>query len=154
MMSHEDVKKIRETVQEFFSKMSFDVTVKVEKPEDLTVPVSLETEDPQILIGENGQTLLEIQRLLKGILRKRITDPFFLNIDINDYKKKKTEYLKEMANTIADEVSLLKQDKELPPMPAHERRVVHMALAERPDIISESFGTDPDRKIIVKPKTA
>jgi len=154
MISHEDVKKIRETVQEFFEKMSFVVSVKIEKPEDSTVPVSLETEEPQILIGEKGQTLLEIQRLLKSILRKRITDPFFIDLDINDYKKKKVEYLKEMARSVADEVSLMKQNKELPAMPAHERRVIHMALAERTDIVSESFGEEPDRKIIVKPKLA
>ena len=124
--------------------------VEVKTPEDLVVPVSLTTEEPQILIGEQGQTLTEIQRLLKLILRKKIEEPFYVDLDINNYKKKKIEYLKETAITAADEVFLTKKEKELPPMPPHERRVVHMALVARTDVVTESIGQEPERKVVIR----
>ena len=108
-------------------------------------------EEPQILIGERGQTLAEIQHLLKAILRRKIAEQFYINVDINDYKKKKTEYLKEMARSVADEVALSKKERIMGPMPAYERRIIHLELAEREDIVSESIGQEPERRIVIKP---
>jgi spoIIIJ-associated protein len=89
---------------------------------------------------------------LKEILRKKIEEQFFIDLDINDYKKKKTEYLKEVARTTADDVSLTKKEKQLAPMPAYERRIIHLELADRSDVITESIGEEPERSVIVKPK--
>jgi spoIIIJ-associated protein len=103
------------------------------------------------LIGERGQTLADIQHLLKIILRKKTEELFYVNVDVNDYKKKKTEYLKELANSVADDVILSKEEKALSPMRAFERRIVHMELAERSGVITESIGERDERKVIVKP---
>ena len=116
------------------------------------MPISLKAEDPQILIGDQGQTLAEIQHLLRAILRKKITEPFFIDLDINGYKKKKTEYLEEMARSAADEVALTKKEKNLPPMPAYERRVIHLALADRSDVVTESTGVGEVRKVVIMPR--
>jgi spoIIIJ-associated protein len=151
MLNKTDLETIKKEIGEFFKKMGFEVEMEFLPEADGTLPVNLKSQEPQILIGENGQTLSEIQHLIKIILKKKIKELFFIDIDISDYKKKKREYLKEMAKNIADEVSLSKMEKSLPPMSAYERRVVHMALSERKDIITESIGSDPDRKIIVKP---
>jgi spoIIIJ-associated protein len=151
MLNKNDLGTIKKEIEEFFEKMEFEVEIEFLPETDGTLPVNLKSQEPQILIGENGQTLSEIQHLLKIILKKKIKDLFFIDIDISDYKKKKKEYLREMAKSIADEVSLSKIEKSLPSMSAYERRVVHMALAERKDIITESMGSEPDRKIIIKP---
>jgi spoIIIJ-associated protein len=151
MLNKNDLGTVEKEIEEFFKKMGFEVEIEFLKETDGTLPVNLKCQEPQILIGENGQTLAEIQHLLKIILKKKIIEPFFIDIDISDYKKKKKEYLREMAKNIADEVSLSKIEKSLPPMSAYERRVVHMELAERKDIITESVGLEPDRKIIIKP---
>jgi spoIIIJ-associated protein len=85
-------------------------------------------------------------------LKKKITEEFYIDLDVNDYKKKKIEYLKEMAKSGADEVSLTKIEKQLAPMPAYERRIVHLELLNRNDVIGESIGEDPSRRIVIKPK--
>src|SRR4030042_6541174 len=140
MLNPNDIEIIKKTVKEFFEKTTFNVEVGVLPEKEGTVPISLKTEDPQILIGEGGQTLTEIQHLLKAILRRKITEVFYIDLDVNDYKKQKKEYLKELAVSTADEVALSKKQKELPAMSAYERRIIHMELVERGDVVTESTG--------------
>ena len=151
MIDQNNINEIRKTIEEFFKKATFEVEADVLPFEEKTVPVKIKTEEPRILIGQNGQTLAEIQHILKAILRRKIPEQFYLNIDINDYKKKKTEYLKETAISLADEVALTKKEKMLTAMSAYERRIVHLELAERKDITTESIGQDPERRVVIRP---
>ena len=151
MISKEGLEKIRKITKEFFQKTTFDVSLDFSTQEENTLLIEVKTEDPQILIGERGQTLADIQHLLKIILRKKTEESFYINVDINDYKKKKAEYLKELANSVADDVVLTKEEKALSPMRAFERRIVHMELAERSGVITESIGERDERKVVVKP---
>jgi len=161
-MSPQNLDEIKEIVKEFFKKTTFEVEIEFLPVKDQTLPINLRVEDPQILIGEGGQTLVEIQHLLKAILRRKIAakgepypsgreEPFYIDLDINNYKKKKTEYLRELARTTADEVSLSKKEKILSPMPAYERRIIHLGLAGRSDVVTESIGEEPERKVVVRP---
>lgn len=146
---------IKEVIREFFGKTGLLVeAIEIKSPQDSTIPISLKMEEPQILIGEGGQTLSEIQKLLKMVLQKRFATEshFYVDLDINDYKKKKIEYLKEVARTSADEASLTKQEKQLSPMSAYDRRVIHVELANRSDVITESVGEEFGRRVVIKPK--
>ena len=160
MLNQADLKKIKEITEEFFRKTTFEVKAEVLPPRDLTISINLELEDPQILIGEGGQTLAEIQHLLKAILKRTLRqaqgkksseEPFFIDLDINGYKKKKFEYLKELARSAADEVAITKKEKTLPPMPAYERRIIHLELADRSDVTTESIGQEPERRVVIRP---
>jgi len=150
-MNQQSLKLIKKTTEEFFRKAGFVVEIRFLQQKDLTLPVELKTDNPQILIGEGGQTLIEIQRLLKAILKKKISEPFFIDLDISGYKKKKIEYLKELAKLIADEVALTKKEKSLAPMPAYERRIIHLELVDRQDVVTESIGQEPERRVIIRP---
>jgi spoIIIJ-associated protein len=152
MLSQETINKIKEAVSEFFQKTTLDVDIEVMPEQEGTIPISLKSEEPQILIGEGGQTLIEVQRLLKLALKKKVNEEFYIDLDVNDYKKKKIEYLKEIARSGADEVSLTKQEKMLAPMPAYERRIIHLELLNRSDVSGESVGMEPERRIVIKPK--
>ena len=168
MLDSEQTKKIKKAVEDFFDKMtiavsSVEVSSSVSQKGlkgfiDLSgenmdvVDLDVKTEEPQILIGQQGQTLLEIQRLLKTLLNKKLQKVFYLNLDINDYKGKKIEYLKHLAKDVADQVSFTKNEKELSPMSSYERRIIHAELADRDDILTESRGEGFDRHIVVKPK--
>ena len=77
-------------------------------------------------------------------------EPFYIDLDINNYKKKKMEYLKELAKSVADEVAITKKEKELPPMSAYERRIIHLELAARGDVTTESIGQEPERKVVIR----
>ncbi|PIP22605.1 MAG: hypothetical protein COZ91_02155 [Candidatus Nealsonbacteria bacterium CG_4_8_14_3_um_filter_39_7] len=152
MLSQENLEIIKKTVSEFFEKTSFACEIEFLPQDGLTLPVNLECEESQILIGEGGQTLFEIQHILRSMLRKKISEPFFLDIDISNYKKKKCDQLKETARRMADEVSLYRTEKEMASMSAYERRIIHMELADRSDVVTDSIGEGLERRIIVKPK--
>ncbi len=158
MITQEDVKKIKDTTEEFLEKMTIKAqTVEAsfleQEPGSAdVVNIEIKLEEPQILIGERGQTLFEIQRLLRSVLIKKLQKIFYLNLDINDYKKKKNEYLKDSAKNLADEVALSREEKVLLPMSAYERRIIHTELSKRTDIITESRGEGPDRHIVIRPK--
>jgi spoIIIJ-associated protein len=151
MISETQLEEIKKTIKEFFEKTTFEVEIEFSPQIDLTLPVNLKMETPQILIGEGGQTLSDIQHLLKAILKRKVAENFYIDLDINDYKKKKNEYLKEIARSVADEVSLTKKEKILSPMSAYERRIIHLELAGRQDISTQSIGQEPERRIVVKP---
>lgn len=150
MFTRQESKEIKETIEEFFRKMTVPAEITVKPFKEQTLPVNIEIENPQILIGERGQTLLETQRLLKLVLRRKTDKNFYLDLDINGYKEKKIEYLKQLARSSADEVVLNKKEKVLTPMPAYERRIVHLELADRDNITTESIGQEPERRIAIR----
>lgn len=154
-MPQANLEKIKEITKEFFEKTGLAVeALEVKAPkDDFVVPINLKIEEPQILIGEQGQTLVEVQRLLKIVLKKKTAaqEPIYINLDINGYKERKIEYLKELAKSAADEAVLTKTSKTLPPMSSYERRVIHTELASRPDIKTESVGEEPERTVVIKP---
>lgn len=155
MIDQNDIQKIREIVKKFFQIATIELTqidVDLDIGSGDVVNVSIVLNEPQILIGEKGQTLFETQRLLKIILNKKLQKVFYVNLDINDYKRKKTEYLREIAKDLANEVALTKKEKVLVPMSSYERRIVHAELSKRSDVITESSGQGIERHIIIKPK--
>jgi len=161
MIDQKETKKIKELVEEFFEKMttptsSIEVEIssikEADNSEKPVVKLDIKMEEPQILIGQGGQTLFEIQRLLRMVLNKKLQDVFYLNLDINNYKEQKVDYLKDIVKDIANQVALTKKEKALSPMSAYERRVVHAELSQRSDVVTESQGDRPDRHIVIKPK--
>jgi spoIIIJ-associated protein len=149
-MSEELNKKIEKEAKEFFSKLGIDFELKVLKI-DNTFKIDLQTKEFQDLIGERGKTLNEIQHLLSAILKKKIREEFFIDLDIGGYKERKIKYLKELAKSVADEVALTKKERILEPMPAYERRIIHLELASRSDVTTESIGKEPKRRVVIKP---
>ena len=146
-----DLKKIKEVAEGFLIKIAPEVLVNEVSFAENTIMIGIKVDDPQMFIGQNMETLLAIQHLLRVVLRKVVEGVYYVDLDINGYKKKRREYLKEMAISTANEVSLAKREVALSPMSAYERRIVHMELSERRDIVTESRGSGIDRRIIVKP---
>ena len=154
MIEQNEINKIKETAEEFFEEMTIaisNIDVKTSSETDV-VDLDIKIDEPQILIGQGGQTLFEIQRLLRMVLNRKIKKAFYLNLDINEYKKQKIEYLKDLAKSLADQASLTKEEKSFPPMSAYERRIIHAELAQRQDVITESQGDGFDRHIVIKPR--
>ena len=146
----------------FFEKLDFEITdykidlIKAEKSSFPLIKIILIIENPEILIGEGGATLIKIQRILKMILRKKIVPfgmHFYLNLDINGYKEKKEELIKSMSEKFAEEVILSGQEKLLEIMPSFERRIVHLALKDNDKIITESISQGKDKRVLIKLKS-
>ncbi len=176
-----EIKKIRDTVEELLQKMTiivFNIELKTSSCDEILkepsfakasegkenknfIDLDITIEEPQVLIGHNGQTLFELQHILRIILNKKMSryaksdvarqNFFYLKLDINHYKKKKIEYLKSLALNLADEVSLTKEKKVLSPMPAYERRIIHMELSGRQDVVTGSQGEGINRCVVIRP---
>lgn len=151
MIGQNNLGTIKNMVNEFFDRTNFEIGIEFLEQKENTIFIKLKTDDPKILIGQNGQTLAEIQHLLKAVMRKKIETPLYIDVDINSYKERKYEYLKEIAKSLADEVSINRKEKALSPMPASERRIIHMELANREDVITESIGEGFQRRLVIKP---
>lgn len=161
MIGQEEIKKAKEIVEAFLLKMTMTdvtVTVNLSSNESATaqalqqVNVEITIADPKILIGQNGNTLFDLQRLLRIILTKILKENFYLELDINDYKKRKVDYLRQLAEKTAQQVLLSGKDKAFLPMPSYERKIIHMALAGREDVLVESKGEGEERYVVVSPK--
>ncbi len=156
MLEKKDLNTIKEISEEFFNKMTMiasgvEINSLVEEEKDV-VNLEIKIDEPQILIGQGGQTLFEIQRLLRAVLNKKLQKVFYFNLDINEYKSKKIDYLKSLAKDLADQVSLEKQEKVLSPMSAYERRIIHAELAQRTDVVTDSQGDGAYRHVVIRPK--
>jgi predicted RNA-binding protein Jag len=103
-----------------------------------------------LLIGERGGNLVALEYLLKRVLRKKLGEEFRFALDLNDYRMRRLEDLKQDVKSAAKEARTYQRDVPLRPMSSFERRIVHLLLAEYPDITTESIGAEPERRVVIK----
>jgi len=151
-MDQDTLQVIEQITKELFSKVGLEGDIRVSQKEEGSFAINVTCQDPQLYIGEKGQTMAEILYILKSLLRRKLGEPIYVALDINDYRKNKEHYVRELARETADEVTLLKTPKELPPMSPAERRLVHLELQERSDIETESAGEGESRRVVIKIK--
>jgi len=89
---------------------------------------------------------------LRKVIRKELGKEIYLTLDIDNYKENKINSYKSIANSAAEEVVTTGQQKILPPLSAYARRIIHMELAKRDDVSTESIGMGEQRRIVVKPQ--
>ncbi|MFA5755430.1 MAG: R3H domain-containing nucleic acid-binding protein [Candidatus Paceibacterota bacterium] len=150
MINQEELKIIEETVIEFFNKGGFNIESEIKAEEDL-LTVNVKTSEANNLIGKQGLVLADIQLILRKIIKRKINEDFYINIDIDNYKKNKENYLKDLAWNIADEVLKTGREREIPLVSSFDRRIIHIELEQRNDVFTESVGEGEERKIVVKP---
>ena len=115
--------------------------------------IDITGDDSGLLIGRRGETLRALQFMVNLILRNRLKEEAVrVVLDIERYKERRHSSLKDMALRVADKVAGTGRAVSLEPMPAVERRVVHMALAEHPRVTTESTGLGDKRKVVIVPK--
>lgn len=153
---NEEFKNIEEIIIDFFSRAGFSVEIKniTRKNRDNDLPVvsvNIKTNEAQMLIGKQGLVLSDVQLLLRKLIKKKIGEEMFLNLDIDNYKKNKENYLRDIAQEVADEVVKTKTSKEMLLSSPFDRKIVHTELADRLDVNAESIGEGEDRRILVSP---
>jgi len=113
----------------------------------------IETPDSSFLIGRDGETLKSINHIVNRLIEKDNLETGERNnifIDINGYQKKRFENLKNIAHMMAERARYFKSNIEIDPMPASERKIIHMFLENYKDIKTESEGFGSNRRIIIK----
>ena len=116
------------------------------------VALNLSGPDLGVLIGRRGQTLAALQYIANLIMAHRLQSRQRLFLDVEGYRQRHYAALRVLALRMAEQVKSTGQSAELEPMPASERRIVHLALAEIPDIATRSLGEGEARKVIILPK--
>jgi len=144
---------LKRDVQELLEKTGY---ISLQAPEvieeDGRFFVDVFVDEPRQLIGEKGKNLNALQHLVRLIVRKKHGDEIAVDLDINGYKRKRAELLKDMAYFGRTRALRENKDIEMEPMTAFDRRIVHSALSEFSDVETESTGEGRERRIVVKLK--
>ena len=116
------------------------------------ITLDIEGDDLGILIGRWGQTLASLQYIVRLIVGHQAEDWVPIVIDVEGYKQRRYERLQALAWRLAEQVKVRKVPFTLEPMLAYERRIIHLALADHPDITTESIGEGESRRVVIRLK--
>lgn len=146
----EDWDPIAELLFDITEHFGLEADIEYEERKD-HVRYHIEGPDMGVLIGRRGSTLNALQFLI-GVInaRKKLVD-YRVVIDVESYRERREKQLVDQANRDAARVAREGREKVMSAMPAAERRVVHLALADRDDVITYSEGKDPDRCVVIAP---
>jgi spoIIIJ-associated protein len=147
-----------ETVSELLEKMKVHASVTAEygQIEDsrsrVPVLVNVKGDDLSILIGKRAETLNALQYITSLIVNKEIGRSIPLVVDVEGYRIRRENQLRQIANRMADQAIKTGRSQVLEPMSANERRIIHIELRKNPEVTTESVGEDPRRKVTIIPK--
>ena len=115
------------------------------------VRVEIEGDDLSFLIGRHAETLNAIQYMISLMVSHEFNRWVPIQVDIQNYRSRRELELQKLARRMADQVVATGRKQTLEPMPANERRIVHIELRKRNDVFTESIGEDPYRKVFIHP---
>jgi spoIIIJ-associated protein len=111
--------------------------------------LDVEGEDLGVLIGRRGSTLASVQYLVNLIVSRHFKGNAPFAVDVEGYRRRREESLRALAARMAERVRETGRSITLEPMPANERRIVHLALAEDPTVATSSVGEGESRKVAI-----
>ncbi len=145
----------RETVSELLDKMKVRarLTARYLEPEDEkdqpSILVEVHGDDLSILIGRRSETLNALQYISSLIVGKELEHWVPLVIDVEGYRARRERQLRQLARRMAEQCINTGRRQILEPMPASERRVIHLELRDHPKVFTESIGEEPNRKVTI-----
>ncbi|NBV21861.1 MAG: KH domain-containing protein [Proteobacteria bacterium] len=134
--------------------LGFEATIEEQKLDDGGLFLDVKTADSNRLIGRHGQTLGDLQYIANRIAFNGDPEAPRITVDVGGYRAAARDVLIKKAKEAADKVRKWGDIVELEPMNAYDRRVVHQALREDPDIETQSVeveGTDK-KAMLLRPK--
>jgi spoIIIJ-associated protein len=144
----EDLALGRTVLVSLLEKMDVEADVTVD---DRPGMQGLEVEGAELgaLIGRGGENLVALQQIVSAITSKSVGHTVHVPVDVEGYRKRREDQLREVARRVASRVKTTGQAVTLEPMLAYERRIVHLAVQEQPGIKTESVGMDPNRRVVI-----
>jgi len=153
---------VKQVVRELLREMGFGncEVVAVDNPSVIELgpndppTVFLDIFGPQagILIGRRGEHLAQLQYLVNVLVNRRLPNWTRVILDIEGYRSRREESLINLAQRVARQVARSRQPITLEPMPASERRIVHVVLRDHPDVTTQSSGEGDQRRVTVYPR--
>jgi len=144
---------IKKTAQELLELLGIvDPKISLEKNKDDVFHLSIETKDSGALIGYHGENIYALQLILGLIVYKKMEKWQRIVVDVGDWREKREEQLQRMALSAAQRVKFSKESVTMPSLNSAERRIIHIALAENPDVETRSEGEKRERRLVIEPK--
>jgi len=116
------------------------------------IVLNITGEDLGILIGRRGDTLRSLQYLVRLMVSHRLKHWTNLVVDVENYVIRRRRTLESLAQRVADQVARSGRMQALEPMPAYERRIIHVILRKNPEVTTQSVGEGERRKVTIIPK--
>jgi spoIIIJ-associated protein len=160
-LSEDELKAMKVTqdvVKELLERMHVKATVNskyiepVDENDERLVLVDIQGNDLSILLGRRSETLNAIQYITSLIVSKELNRWVPLMIDVQGYRERRERQLRQLGRRMAQQAIETGKRQTLEPMPANERRVIHLELRNHPQVTTESTGEDPFRKVTIIPK--
>jgi spoIIIJ-associated protein len=154
----EAVRTSREIVQELIQHMGVRARITarwgIADPDSEIQPllVDLQGDDLGLLIGRRGETLAALQYLTRLIVSKELDRQVAVVIDVEGYRARRERQLRRLAQRMAEQAMELGRTMVLEPMPASERRIIHLELRDHPRVSTESTGEGAQRKVTIIPR--
>jgi spoIIIJ-associated protein len=127
-------------------------SVPLDEEEPPTIFIDVVGRDLGNLIGRRGDHLSHIQYLVSMLVNRRIETYTRVIVDVEGYRSRREESLVGLAERVARQVARSKRPIVLEPMPPNERRIIHIALREHPEVATQSSGEGSQRRITVEPR--
>jgi spoIIIJ-associated protein len=132
-----------------FAKVNATYIEPEEKGNERVIFIEITGEDLSILIGRKSEILNALQYLSSLIVCRELGKWVPLLMDIQGYRSRRESQLRRIADRMADQAILTGKKQVLEPMPAGERRIIHLQLKDHPDVLTESIGEEPNRKVTI-----
>ncbi len=143
------VAKTEEFLKGLLEKMGSDAVPVLERREDGGILVNLTGERLGMLIGHRGETLDAIQHIANYAMNRVSDEHVHISVDAENYRSKREESLKRLAEKVAGKVLKYRRNMTLEPMNSYERHVIHTVLQEVDGVSTYSIGSEPNRRIVV-----
>jgi spoIIIJ-associated protein len=144
------LEEAKSVLEELLRLMDLEGTVEIAMGSE-TSKLNVKGSDLGVLIGRRGEKLASLQHLVNLIVAKKEGQYSRIAIDVENYRGRREEQLRDVAERAAKRVAQSGKIIQLEPMPAIERRIVHLALVENPRVRTQSVGVEPNRRIVVLP---
>ena len=152
VQAEDTINRLDKILKELFKITGDDgIEYKIEKGKN-QINLTITGDKVSHLIGYKGKTIESFQSLLNAMLQRENEESAKVFVEVNDYKKRKEEKLKNLANKMANNVIRFRKPIRLEPMSAYERLIIHTELAKRDDVETESQGEEPRRRVVIKKK--
>lgn len=152
--SNEDIAVTVDVLQHILQYMNIRAAIQVRSRNPLTLNIQGINENLALLIGRRGETLAALQLIVSLIVRHHTKRRMRIIVDAENYRERREENLRSLALRVAQQVRNYRRSIALEAMPPHERRIVHIALADSKDISTESIGEGDGRRVVISLKRA
>ena len=122
------------------------------KEEEKICHLTIQTEESDLLIGRAGENLSALQLMLRLLVYRESGEWQTILVNVNDWREKREEYLKKLASNLAQKVKFSGHEVQLSLLSPTERRIIHLYLANHPDVTTVSEGEGRERHLIIKPR--